>query len=98
MTLSQPDKGAGEEQKRKVIAARFFIARSDAAAPLDAVKETLNTVAYPEKPLVVAAADFSGRLRRDHRFHAARFDSCTDSLRVVSRIADEGASLRVLKQ
>ena len=59
--LSQPDKGAGEEQKRKVMVTGLFIARSDAAAPLDAVKETLDTVAYPVQALVVAAADFAGR-------------------------------------
>ena len=37
-------------------------------------------------------------MRRDHRFHAAGFHGRTDPLRVVSRVADEGAALRVFDE
>jgi hypothetical protein len=39
-----------------------------------------------------------GRVRRDHRLHAAGLNRGANSLRIVSRIPDEGVSLCVFEE
>ncbi len=65
-------------QKCKIVATGLFIPRGDAAAALEPVEETLDAVAYPVEPLVVAILHFARRVRWDYRLHATRLHGLTD--------------------
>ena len=98
MRLRQPNERRGEVHQREVVTARLLVARRNTAAALDVVEEALHTVANPVEPLVTTVFLCVGRVRRDHRLHAADFHGRTDLLRVVSSVTDEGATLRMFQK
>lgn len=84
--------------EREIIPAAFLVSSGDATATLEAVEETLDAIAYPVQALAPAMRLGMGRVRRDHRLHATSLHRHADPFRVVSRVTDEGPSLRVFKE
>ena len=99
MSLIEPSPSTGEFDHGEEVSRGLVIAAGDGAEAFDVVKEALDTITFPIETTVESSAiSLSCRVTADDDLHGAPSNLPREIVRVVARVADEGAPLSVREQ